>query len=177
MSSLDILLIVIPIQGQYKSTLVCPICNKVSVTFDPFMYLSLPLPSTITRQMTITVFSSDGSALPMPYTVTVSKNGRCKDLIQALSTACCLRSSESLLVAEVKFLLFFCSLVFHLYSTLKSLSTCALQVHDHRIYRYMENMLESLSTIKDEDHIVAYRLPSNHREIPQIQIFHRSVEK
>ncbi|XP_039138079.1 ubiquitin carboxyl-terminal hydrolase 9-like [Dioscorea cayenensis subsp. rotundata] len=137
-------------QGQYKSTLVCPICNKVSVTFDPFMYLSLPLPSTITRQMTITVFSSDGSALPMPYTVTVSKNGRCKDLIQALSTACCLRSSESLLVAEV---------------------------HDHRIYRYMENMLESLSTIKDEDHIVAYRLPSNHREIPQIQIFHRSVEK
>ncbi|KAF9200683.1 CSN-associated deubiquitinating enzyme Ubp12 [Haplosporangium sp. Z 27] len=31
-------------QGQYKSTLVCPKCSKVSVTFDPFMYLSLPLP-------------------------------------------------------------------------------------------------------------------------------------
>ncbi|KAF9435237.1 CSN-associated deubiquitinating enzyme Ubp12 [Entomortierella beljakovae] len=31
-------------QGQYKSTLVCPKCNKISVTFDPFMYLSLPLP-------------------------------------------------------------------------------------------------------------------------------------
>ncbi|KAG0199659.1 CSN-associated deubiquitinating enzyme Ubp12 [Mortierella sp. GBA30] len=31
-------------QGQYKSTLVCPECDKVSVTFDPFMYLSLPLP-------------------------------------------------------------------------------------------------------------------------------------
>ncbi|KAI9242543.1 MAG: hypothetical protein BYD32DRAFT_477586, partial [Podila humilis] len=31
-------------QGQYKSTLVCPECKKVSVTFDPFMYLSLPLP-------------------------------------------------------------------------------------------------------------------------------------
>ncbi|KAF9929459.1 CSN-associated deubiquitinating enzyme Ubp12 [Linnemannia zychae] len=31
-------------QGQYKSTLVCPECEKVSVTFDPFMYLSLPLP-------------------------------------------------------------------------------------------------------------------------------------
>ncbi|KAF9006082.1 hypothetical protein BDQ17DRAFT_1277689 [Cyathus striatus] len=31
-------------QGQYKSTLVCPECEKVSITFDPFMYLTLPLP-------------------------------------------------------------------------------------------------------------------------------------
>ncbi|KAI0289608.1 hypothetical protein BC826DRAFT_914263 [Russula brevipes] len=31
-------------QGQYRSTLVCPECNKVSITFDPFMYLTLPLP-------------------------------------------------------------------------------------------------------------------------------------
>ncbi|KAJ6778906.1 UBIQUITIN CARBOXYL-TERMINAL HYDROLASE 5 [Salix koriyanagi] len=40
-------------QGQYKSTLVCPECNKISVTFDPFMYLSLPLQSTTTRSMTV----------------------------------------------------------------------------------------------------------------------------
>ncbi|KAG7439780.1 cysteine proteinase [Guyanagaster necrorhizus] len=31
-------------QGQYQSTLVCPECKKVSITFDPFMYLTLPLP-------------------------------------------------------------------------------------------------------------------------------------
>ncbi|KAJ2156060.1 hypothetical protein GGF46_005435 [Coemansia sp. RSA 552] len=31
-------------QGQYRSTLVCPVCSNVSVTFDPFMYLTLPLP-------------------------------------------------------------------------------------------------------------------------------------
>ncbi|KAJ7574396.1 hypothetical protein C8J56DRAFT_979520 [Mycena floridula] len=31
-------------QGQYQSTLICPECNKVSITFDPFMYLTLPLP-------------------------------------------------------------------------------------------------------------------------------------
>ena len=30
--------------GLYKSTLVCPTCNKVSITFDPFMDLTLPLP-------------------------------------------------------------------------------------------------------------------------------------
>lgn len=31
-------------QGIYKSTLVCPICAHVSITFDPFSDLSLPLP-------------------------------------------------------------------------------------------------------------------------------------
>ncbi|TGZ76493.1 UCH-domain-containing protein [Ascodesmis nigricans] len=30
--------------GLYKSTLVCPDCGKVSITFDPFMDLTLPLP-------------------------------------------------------------------------------------------------------------------------------------
>ena len=30
--------------GLYKSTLVCPQCHKVSITFDPFMDLTLPLP-------------------------------------------------------------------------------------------------------------------------------------
>ncbi|CAO1637649.1 unnamed protein product [Sympodiomycopsis kandeliae] len=33
-------------QGQYRSTLVCPECSKVSIKFDPFMYLTLPLPNT-----------------------------------------------------------------------------------------------------------------------------------
>ncbi|KAN0061922.1 hypothetical protein ACQY0O_005917 [Thecaphora frezii] len=32
-------------QGQYKSTLVCPECEKVSIKFDPFMYLTLPIPN------------------------------------------------------------------------------------------------------------------------------------
>ena len=40
--------------GLLKSTLVCPECNKVSVTFDPFCYLSLPLP--IKKERNIEVF-------------------------------------------------------------------------------------------------------------------------
>lgn len=30
--------------GQYKSTLCCPKCNGISVTYDPYMMLSLPIP-------------------------------------------------------------------------------------------------------------------------------------
>ncbi|XAR70110.1 Ubiquitinyl hydrolase 1 [Bertholletia excelsa] len=137
-------------QGQYKSTLVCPVCNKISITFDPFMYLSLPLPSSVTRTMTVTVFYSDGSNLPMPYTVTVQKHGCCKDLIQALSTACCLRSDEKLLLAEV---------------------------YEHRIYRYFESPFEILTSIKDDEYIVAYRLPKKWAEFTRLEICHRYLEK
>lgn len=31
-------------QGQLRSELKCDVCGKRSVTFDPFMYLSVPLP-------------------------------------------------------------------------------------------------------------------------------------
>jgi ubiquitin C-terminal hydrolase/uncharacterized ubiquitin-like protein YukD len=31
--------------GQYKSEITCPECNKISITYDPFMYLGLPIPT------------------------------------------------------------------------------------------------------------------------------------
>ncbi|KAF7828086.1 ubiquitin carboxyl-terminal hydrolase 9 [Senna tora] len=141
-------LIVDVCQGQYKSTLVCPICGKISITFDPFMYLSLPLPSTVTRTMTLTVFYSDGSGLPMPYTVTVLKHGCCRDLSNALGAACCLKSDEMLLLAEV---------------------------YEHKIYRYLENPLEPLSSIKDDEHIVAYRLKKGVQKT-KLEIIHRWLD-
>ena len=33
-------------QGQFKSTVTCSFCNKKSVKFDAFMYLTLPIPSS-----------------------------------------------------------------------------------------------------------------------------------
>lgn len=32
--------------GQFKSTLVCSICDKISITFDPFLMVQLPIPLT-----------------------------------------------------------------------------------------------------------------------------------
>ncbi|XP_024031099.1 ubiquitin carboxyl-terminal hydrolase 5 isoform X2 [Morus notabilis] len=137
-------------QGQYKSTLVCPVCNKVSVTFDPFMYLSLPLQSTITRTMTVTVFACDGNALPTAFTVTVPKQGRCRDLIQALSNACSLKPSEKLLLVEV---------------------------HHNTVQRFLEDPLVSLSTIKDDDHLAAYRIPKLLKNTKYLQFILRRREQ
>eukprot|EP00854_Cymbomonas_tetramitiformis_P020716 gene20716-24826_t len=87
-------------QGQYKSTLVCPSCGKQSVTFDPFMYLSLPLP-TVARNVEITVITSDGSAPPTKYGVKVDKEQKVQDVLEELAKLLALRADERLLLAEV----------------------------------------------------------------------------
>ena len=38
-------LIVDLFHGQYKNRIICPECNKISINFDPFMFLSLSIPS------------------------------------------------------------------------------------------------------------------------------------
>ncbi|XP_021892633.1 ubiquitin carboxyl-terminal hydrolase 8 isoform X1 [Carica papaya] len=137
-------------QGQYKSTLVCPVCKKVSVTFDPFMYLSLPLPSTTMRTMTLTIVSNDGTTQPSPCTVTVPKPGKFEDLIQALGTACSLRDHETLLVAEI---------------------------YNNRIIRYLEEPADSLSLIRDGDRLVAYRLMKDMVKVPLVVFIHQQMEE
>jgi hypothetical protein len=38
-------------QGMYKSTVTCSVCHYVSRTYEPFMYLSLPIPRIMERQL------------------------------------------------------------------------------------------------------------------------------
>ena len=49
--------------GQYKSTIKCLECGRNSITFDPFMYLSLPIPESPLNKQTINfnVIDSDGN--------------------------------------------------------------------------------------------------------------------
>ncbi|KAK9066013.1 hypothetical protein SSX86_015415 [Deinandra increscens subsp. villosa] len=121
-------------QGQYKSTLICPVCDKISVTFDPFMYLSLPLQSATPRTMTVAVFNCDGSVIPATCTVTVPKFGRFGDLVQALSNACSLKQNEKILLAEIQ---------------------------NHVIHQFFEDPHTSLSSIKDDACLSAYKIPKS----------------
>ncbi|CAN0276785.1 unnamed protein product, partial [Laminaria digitata] len=51
--------------GQYKSVVTCPVeeCGKTSTTFDPAMYLSIPLPTTAEKSVEVRV---NQSPLPLP---------------------------------------------------------------------------------------------------------------
>ncbi|WMV35692.1 hypothetical protein MTR67_029077 [Solanum verrucosum] len=137
-------------QGQYRSTLVCPVCKKVSITFDPFMYLSLPLPSTSMRSMTLTVIKSGRDLQISTFTITVPKDGKLEDLIRALSTACSLESDETLLVAEI---------------------------YNNRIIRYLEEPADSLSLIRDGDRLVAYRLHKGTEGAPLVMFTHQQIDE
>lgn len=86
------------IQGQFKSTVVCPICTKVSITFDPFNCVQLELPMQQNRKMEVILVPSDGRMTR--YWVEVSKRGSMLGLKKALTKLCGVPSS-SLLAADI----------------------------------------------------------------------------
>lgn len=49
----------------YKSTLTCPECNKISITFDPYNDLTLPLPNNKTWSSKLSILPNKG----LPFTV------------------------------------------------------------------------------------------------------------
>ncbi|KAG9244656.1 hypothetical protein BJ878DRAFT_542082 [Calycina marina] len=59
--------------GMYKSTVVCPVCDKVSITFDPFNNLTLQLP--IETVWNATVHFLPLNSKPIKLVVEVDKQG------------------------------------------------------------------------------------------------------
>ncbi|KAI1457676.1 hypothetical protein F4805DRAFT_169738 [Annulohypoxylon moriforme] len=70
--------------GLYKSTLVCPECQKVSITFDPFNNLTLPLPLENKWAHTIKFFPLNGR--PIFIRVELDKHASIKSLKEFLSS-------------------------------------------------------------------------------------------
>lgn len=67
-------------QGQYRSTVVCPDCDKVSITFDPFMYVTTNLPVTKKWAGKVFVVPLEASRGIIEVELEVSKNGTIKTL-------------------------------------------------------------------------------------------------
>ncbi|XP_063148065.1 ubiquitin carboxyl-terminal hydrolase 4 [Candoia aspera] len=86
--------------GLFKSTLVCPKCSKISVTFDPFCYLTLPLPLKKDRPMEVFLVFADPQRKPMQFRVVVPMMGGISDLCDALSKLSGI-SAENMVVTEV----------------------------------------------------------------------------
>ncbi|XP_055269795.1 ubiquitin carboxyl-terminal hydrolase 4 isoform X2 [Moschus berezovskii] len=86
--------------GLFKSTLVCPECAKVSVTFDPFCYLTLPLPLKKDRVMEIFLVPADPRCRPTQYRVVVPLMGAVSDLCEALSRLAGV-AAENMVVTDV----------------------------------------------------------------------------
>lgn len=66
--------------GQFKSTVVCSTCQKVSVCFDPYLLISMPVPPTETHLFFVSAEIAKCAirlAVPLNYsTTTLDKIGR-----------------------------------------------------------------------------------------------------
>ncbi|KAF6214829.1 hypothetical protein GE061_009572 [Apolygus lucorum] len=124
-------IIVDTFHGLLKSRVVCPDCKKLSVTFDPFCNLSLPLPQKKERLITITFIPFEGSKQIFKYRISIPRQGTIKDLCfevaQRTST-----DPNTLMVAEM----------YH--------------SHFHQFY----SSEDTLDAIHDRDQIYVYEVPS-----------------
>uniref|UniRef100_A0A7N6B9W6 Ubiquitin carboxyl-terminal hydrolase n=1 Tax=Anabas testudineus TaxID=64144 RepID=A0A7N6B9W6_ANATE len=113
--------------GLFKSTLVCPVCSKVSVTFDPFCYLTLPLPMKKERTLEVFLVRLDPLAKPTQYKLTVPKVGYISDLCTSLSILSGV-PAEKMIVTDI---------------------------YNHRFHRIFATN-ENLSSIMERDDIYVY---------------------
>eukprot|EP00475_Leptophrys_vorax_P011616 TRINITY_DN18175_c3_g1_i1.p1 TRINITY_DN18175_c3_g1~~TRINITY_DN18175_c3_g1_i1.p1 ORF type:complete len:919 (-),score=242.67 TRINITY_DN18175_c3_g1_i1:91-2454(-) len=72
-------------QGLLKSRVVCPSCDTVSVTFDPFMFLSVPLPTIQEKVIEIKLVPADSEKRITAYGVKVPQAGSVLDLKKSLA--------------------------------------------------------------------------------------------
>ncbi|XP_061571267.1 ubiquitin carboxyl-terminal hydrolase 15-like isoform X3 [Cololabis saira] len=121
--------------GLFKSTLVCPVCSKVSVTFDPFCYLTLPLPMKKERTLEVYLVRLDPLAKPTQYKLTVPKVGYISDLCTSLSILSEV-PAEKMIVTDI---------------------------YNHRFHRIFATN-ENLSSIMERDDIYVFEVAVNRVE-------------
>lgn len=81
--------------GQLKSKLVCPVCAKVSIKFDPFCFLSVPLPpkERMSKQTVTVMFNSDPKKKWAKFSITISGTTTAQQAIQVMTN--CLRDTNN----------------------------------------------------------------------------------
>ncbi|XP_068109005.1 ubiquitin carboxyl-terminal hydrolase 4 [Hyperolius riggenbachi] len=124
--------------GLFKSTLVCPECAKVSVTFDPFCYLTLPLPMRKDRTMEVFLVRADPQCKPTQYRLSVPKMGTVSDLCAALSKLSGV-PAENMVVTDV---------------------------YSHRFHKIFQAD-EMLSHIMERDDLFVYEVKSSRMDDPE----------
>lgn len=120
-------------QGQYKSTIICQSCSKVSVTFDPFMYLSLPMPGPERVWIIQYISSINPGKLPMKTLVKLPENRSSPaEILKVLSGR--LRIAVNMLVlAELTFSFRFERIFDSLDTTTRIDSEAVLAVYDTNV--------------------------------------------
>ncbi len=79
----------------------CKVCSHESVKFDPFTYLSLPLPMESSVHLEVVVMRQNGS-VPIKYGLTMDMEARYSNIKPKLSNLCNIPASNLILVDIVQ---------------------------------------------------------------------------
>lgn len=135
-------------QGQYRSTLVCPECNKISIKFDPFMYLTLPIPNKKMWRGLVYFVPLDSNKPLHRFQVQLPAGSTVSKLRQKVAEQFGVESKRLV-----------CGEVWH-----------------HRIYKWIDDY-EPVIDIKDGDFVYFWEVPAMPRISKQRHYrYHRSVE-
>lgn len=115
--------------GLYRSTLQCPECTKVSITFDPFMDLTLPLPNDNLWQKEIEI-------LP--------KAGHLKRLEIGIDRHSTIRQLKDYVASKI--------------GLDNSMAFISSEIYNNRFYKHNENWALISESISADDHIIVYEL-------------------
>lgn len=85
--------------AQLRSHITCPVCQHQSITFDPYMSLSVPIPTKSTIALKLQLFWANGN-VPTKFSVVVEKTVNMKIVKSELGKLCNLESSK-LIMLEV----------------------------------------------------------------------------
>jgi len=90
-------------QGQFKSSVVCNTCHYVSVSFEPFMYLPVPLPNANIKQVQVTYIDPDLNLGPMALMLDMGQGDNVGHLKAKLTEELALQSTcgAKIQIAEV----------------------------------------------------------------------------
>jgi len=136
--------------GQLRSELTCPRCSRISVTFDPFSFLSLPVPAVQTRTYNVVVVRQQEIYFPIKYSIPMDRNLRLENLRERLSELAGFPMKDSLVFAE-------------------------LNLHEKTVTRFqpVDNLLRD---VRDGSNLYGYELPGTPGELEgqyYLQVIHR----
>jgi hypothetical protein len=118
--------------GQFKSTVRCPACGRVSVTFDPFCAVSVPLPAATTKSLPFIIVPFGRLATPIKVIKAVKRKSTIGDILDTLD--------------DLK--------------TEKDSKWIATEIYSNRLHKIFMNN-DSTNEIRDNDVIVIFEILSN----------------
>nr|POE79597.1 putative ubiquitin carboxyl-terminal hydrolase 12 [Quercus suber] len=124
--------------GFYKNTMECPVCDKVSINFDPFSLITVQLPIDSTWQHRVTFIPLNGE--PINHAVDIDKNSTIKTLKAYIASKHPGVSADRMWMAEV---------------------------YSHKIYRVFDDKASiGEAGIQSGDHVFLWELTSAPTNVP-----------